>query len=755
MMLRVLVLTSLTMALGGCSVVAVLGENCIEDADCPADGVCHAGVCVLPCGGDEDCPPGDTCGDSGHCVGELVEPDAGPPPPTDGGVDAGPDAIDVLLTASPLTVTAGAAVTLTWTTTPAAEACALYVKTPLEDRAALLDAPAEGAGTLVVNPERDSEYTAECTLGDERGSGAVSVDVVATGTLSALPAEVNAGLPSVLSWTTSGASSCEVTGPDAYAYPVPAAELTAGSTTVSAPASGTYALTCDGAELASVPLSVASVRIVGVTPDALGLAPEQVTLVYEYEGPSALPCEVTRGGTTLADESAEPVAGASRHTLNETTTLEVKCVGYDGFVTDDVEVEQLISSFTGPASPVAYDTSSTLNWTTAAGVECTLNGTAETSPYAVTFRASAQYELVCTKGAASASETYTAAVRPRIDTVTGALVKPSSAGSEADVVLHARTTLNATGCVVNGGHLTNAAMDTPQTVDEQLVFELRVSAAAVSTTGGASYSVRCEASPGAETTVANSVRVWWGDLATADLSSFNGSQATMATGNLNLADSSVTSLSALGRLREVGGNVRLEEMTALQRLTGLEALEVVFGNVFIDENDQLRELSSGGDQGLVALREIRGGLSIEANDHAGFTAIALPALETIGQSLTIRNNGTLTTIAMSALSSIGTAADHGLTIEGNTLLFKSPLPSDGFPSLEEVSGSFNVSDSALTSLDGYFPSLQEIGGAKFEVNYNSNLPCADINAVYCGLDPRPGTWSVTNNADETCARTCP
>jgi hypothetical protein len=55
-------------------------DECQSDEDCPADGVCVEGECVLapPCRDDSDCDPGETCQD-GRCVlqgGDTCETDA-------------------------------------------------------------------------------------------------------------------------------------------------------------------------------------------------------------------------------------------------------------------------------------------------------------------------------------------------------------------------------------------------------------------------------------------------------------------------------------------------------------------------------------------------------------------------------------------------------------------------------------------------------------------------------------------------------
>lgn len=48
----------------------VIVTGCTSDAQCPQDGVCDNGTCVIapPCGTATDCPAGDTCTTDGRCV---------------------------------------------------------------------------------------------------------------------------------------------------------------------------------------------------------------------------------------------------------------------------------------------------------------------------------------------------------------------------------------------------------------------------------------------------------------------------------------------------------------------------------------------------------------------------------------------------------------------------------------------------------------------------------------------------------------
>src|SRR5690606_14939697 len=274
-----------------CEGLSFLASNCSSDDQCGADEVCYDGYCALRCSDDTSCPENETCDASGHCVAEIVDdPDGGPQPKDAGQEDAGPDPLEVTLSADVTTVDSGAAVTLTWSSEPAAESCALYVETPFTSRAAVAGAPTTGADSLVVNPVQDSEYTIECTLGSDTADASVSVDVNAAGTLSATVTELNPEETTDLSWTANGVTSCELTGPGGFSYTVPSAETPSGSTTVSTPAAGEYALSCDGSSLATVTLAVASVTIDDVFPNALGPSAEVVTLTYTYVGPFPNSC---------------------------------------------------------------------------------------------------------------------------------------------------------------------------------------------------------------------------------------------------------------------------------------------------------------------------------------------------------------------------------------------------------------------------------------------------------------------------------
>lgn len=775
--MRTLFLFAVVVALTGCPALSFLGENCSVDGDCPDTEVCSQKICVLKCGEGIDCPDGQTCATDGHCLAEVIpDEDAGP------NDDAGPpDDFEVALAADLTSVPAGTEVTLSWTTHPVADTCTLYVQTPFDSvRGEVFGAPTLGASSFVAEPEQDSEFTIACSTADGLADeAAVSVDVTAAGTLNAEPSQVNGDASSELSWETNGVSDCGITGPASFSFDIAIGDVQAGSTTLPAAVSGTYALVCEGDELDSVTIEVARVSLDEVTPTALGVDPVEVTLTYTYTGPDADSCVVLANDVAAPDEQA--AEAGHQVTVSATTTLKVECDGYAAAtLSAETTVEQLITSFSGPPDAIDYGADATLTFETAEGTTCALAGETVTSPHQVTVTASGEHELTCTKGDLSATATVSVSVRPGFvgEELTGTLTKEAAADPEADVVLLATPTLNASACSVSASHFaTPVAMDLSSTEADHKVFELAVARnvdSGPTADGVVTYTVACESEPSVSAASGGEVVVWWGGLAAADLGNFGTSGATLVTGALNLFSANSPDFdgadgqSGISKLQEVGGTATLSSMVGVQFLTGFENLSRILGNLALEGNLSLRELTFGTQEGLVALQFVMGDVTVAGNYNSGtatgMQTAALPSLEEIGGGLTISSNSDLDSIGMSALEKIGgvlTISSNGdldeismsalssvagaLTISECPVLIEGATPAEGFDALVRVQGNFALLDSSISSVTSYFPALDEVTGLKFEVENNASLPCANGEELYCRLSPPPAQPSIRFN----------
>ena len=126
----------------------------------------------------------------------------------------------------------------------------------------------------------------------------------------------------------------------------------------------------------------------------------------------------------------------------------------------------------------------------------------------------------------------------------------------------------------------------------------------------------------------------------ADLDTLSG--YTAITGNLSIVDTSLTSLEGLECLNHVGGNLYIDNNDSLTNLEGLNNLTSV-GGLYIRYNDSLTSL-----EGLNNLTSVGGSLYIVFNDS--LTSLeGLSRLCFIGQNFKIEENHELCTSSAEAL----------------------------------------------------------------------------------------------------------
>lgn len=160
----------------------------------------------------------------------------------------------VALSASPTSVTAGQASTLTWTSTNATSCAASGAWSGSE--------PLSGsASTGAVN--QNSTYSLTCTGSGGTATASASVTVSApkpTASLSASPSTISSGQSSTLSWNSTNATSCTASG--AWSGSL----ATSGTKAVAPTSTATYSLTCTGSGGSA---TTSTVVTVGSSPSAL------------------------------------------------------------------------------------------------------------------------------------------------------------------------------------------------------------------------------------------------------------------------------------------------------------------------------------------------------------------------------------------------------------------------------------------------------------------------------------------------------
>lgn len=186
-------------------------------------------------------------------------------------------------------------------------------------------------------------------------------------------------------------------------------------------------------------------------------------------------------------------------------------------------------------------------------------------------------------------------------------------------------------------------------------------------------------------------------------------------------ESDITNIDALSNLTSIGGDLVIEENSALQSLDGLVNLTSVPGRLYISSNDALTNIdglgnltSVGSDlflyqnsalinlDGLGSLIGIGGYLSVSSN-NALTNIDGLASLTSVGSSLGIRFNSALKNL--DGLTSI-TSLVSSLSVSSNDTLTNI----DGLGNLTDIGTSLSVTNNnALANLDG-LSKLASVGG---------------------------------------------
>jgi len=210
---------------------------------------------------------------------------------------------------------------------------------------------------------------------------------------------------------------------------------------------------------------------------------------------------------------------------------------------------------------------------------------------------------------------------------------------------------------------------------------------------------------------------------TYNLVNFSGMENLETVGgDLNVGNSMV-SLTGLDGLTTIQGDFIVGTLPDITSLNGLNSLETIGGDLNIT-NTNIEDISS------TTLQTVNGEIIISQN--GSLTTIALSALSLVEQDLSIINNSALPSISgfnnlITANASIVITGNSNLTsmspfsnltsVAQDIVFTGNGLPSiSGFPSLQSLGGTLEVTSSAsLTSISG-FSTLNILGALQIESN---------------------------------------
>ncbi len=344
-------------------------------------------------------------------------------------------------------------------------------------------------------------YTLTCTYStgaNNTGTLSKSVTVAVTAapaptvTISANPTSLVLGQSTLLTWSSTNATSC--TASNAWTGP----EATSGTLSVTPATTGTvsYTLTCTGAggsasNTASVNVTLPAPTVtIAANPSSIDLG-SSTTLTWSS----------TNAGSCSASgawHGAQPPSGTTGETptVTGTNSYTLTCNGPGGTASNTASVNVIapptVTISASPAS-IALGSTSTLTWSSTNATSCTASGAwtgSEATSGSLSVKPSAtgtsSYMLTCTGAGGSASNsasvTVSAAPSPPAPTVSIA-VSPTSITLGQSATLTWSST-NATACTASGAWSGSQATSSTGTTETP------------SATGSYTYTLSCTGTGG-------------------------------------------------------------------------------------------------------------------------------------------------------------------------------------------------------------------------------------------------------------------
>jgi trimeric autotransporter adhesin len=352
----------------------------------------------------------------------------------------------VKLGATPATVAAGGASSLSWS---AENATTCTASGAWQGTMATTGTTSTGALS------KTTEYELTCTGagGSATQSATVTVSALAPSvTLSAAPSTVNSGSASTLTWSSANATACAASGAWSGNKPLSGSQSSGAVT-----ASATYTLTCSGSGGSATQSVTVSVK--GAAPSvSLSANPSTVASglnsTVSWNAVNATSCSASG-----AWAGAKPVSGSqSTGALSSSSTYMLTCSGPDGSAAQSATVSVKASTPTvslsvGPSS-VASGGSATLNWSATNATSCSASGSwsgakpARGSQSTGALTADATYVLTCSSAGGSATQSATVSVTKPAPTVSLSASPSSVISGNSSTLTWAAS--NATSCTASG-----------------------------------------------------------------------------------------------------------------------------------------------------------------------------------------------------------------------------------------------------------------------------------------------------------------
>lgn len=603
----------------------------------------------------------------------------------------------VTLSASPASIAYNGGSTLTWSSTNATSCTASNAWSGTRAT----------SGTLnLTSLTATGTYVLTCTGTGGSGSASTTITVGAapapTLSLSASATTVAYNGSSTLTWTTTNATSCTASG--AWS-----GTKTTGSnqtqTLASLTSSGTYTLVCTGAGG-----SVTQSATVNVQPGiTLSASPTDVayngTSVLTWSTQNATACTGSGAWSgskgTSGSQSTGSLAAASTYTLSCSNASGASATA-SATVTVQPQAGMPSVTLTASASPVNYNGSTTLTWSSTNATTCTASGdTAWSGSKAISGSqtmssltvAAYTYTLSCSNaGGQTASQTVTVSVRP----VVNLSLSSSSVAYNGSTML-TWTTTNATACTASNGWTGTRA------TAGNITFN--------NLTATTSYTLTCTNTSGASNTATVTVNVGAAPLPTATLSS------------------NVTVVGAGGSVTLTWSSTNATACSASNGWTGTKAAS---------GSEQISNIQASATYALACTGA--GGTSSTASVNVAVTSMP-PVVTLTANPLSVAYDGssTLSWSAANAASCSASGAWSGTRVTSGTELLGN-LTSTGTYTLT-CTGPGGVSDASVQVAVGAAPVPEVIFTADTTTVNSSDNATLDWNASYADNCVASGDWS--------------
>ncbi|HEX4039916.1 MAG TPA: beta-propeller fold lactonase family protein [Acidobacteriaceae bacterium] len=361
-------------------------------------------------------------------------------------------------------------------------------------------------------------------------------------TVTASPTSITVGASSMLTWSSTNATSCTASGSWS------GSESTSGTATETPSGAGTdtYTLTCTGkggsanaSATVTVGAPAAPTLTIAVSPTSILLGATS-TLTWSSTNATACTASGAWSGSQFTSGSATETPAAAG-----TDTYTLTCTGSGGSTSQSATL-----TVNAPAAPTAMISvapatitlggSATLTWSSTNATACTASGawsgtqsTSGTQSVTPTAAGTDAYELTCTGAGGSASSTATLTVNAPVPAVTIS-VAPTSITLGASATLTWSST-NTTSCTASGAWsgteaTSGTAGETPTAVGSD-TYTLACTGAGGNATQSATLTVNAPASQGFAYTLDSNLNI-------TGLGNVSGYSEAASTGALSLLSDS-------------------------------------------------------------------------------------------------------------------------------------------------------------------------------------------------------------------------